>query len=181
MFRYALVLIACLLAACAQAPASFDYDAAAPLAAARTYALLKPAAGAQYQSLDNNRIEAALRKALAARNLQEVAREQADVLVAYRVEQQRKLDDSGVSFGFGVGGFGVGSSNMGVGVSTGTSPKEVREGQLVVDVVDPQRQQVMWSARANHYLRESMQPDQRDELIGELVTFMFADFPPEAR
>jgi len=175
MLRFALVLLVLVLGACASAPVSIDYDAARPVPPAQTYALVAPVAGAQFQSLDNNRIEAALRQQLGARKLQEVARDKADILLVYRVEQQRKLDDSGFSVGFGVG-----SGNLGLGMSTGPAAKEIREGVLVVDVVDPSVQQVVWSARANRYLQESMKPEQRSALINELVAAMFASFPKGA-
>lgn len=175
MLRLTLVLLAMVLGACARAPVSIDYDAARPVPPAKTYALTAPAAGAQYQSLDNSRIEAALRQHLAARKLQEAERDRADILVAYRVEQQRKLDDSGFSVGFGVG-----TGNLGLGMSTGPAPKEIREGVLVVDVVDPRLQQVVWSARANRYLQDGMKPDQRTALINELVAAMFNGFPQGA-
>lgn len=177
MLRIALLMLALVLGACASAPVSIDYDAARPVPPAKTYALVAPVAeaGVPFQSLDNNRIEAALRQQLGARKLQEVARDKADILLVYRVEQQRKLDDSGFSVGFGVG-----SGNLGLGMSTGPAAKEIREGVLVVDVVDPSVQQVVWSARANRYLQESMKPEQRSALINELVAAMLASFPQGA-
>ena len=175
ILRYLLVLITAVMTACAQAPVAFDYDASAKMPAVKSFALVPPN-GPQYQSLDNNRIEAALRKQLGARNLQEVAKDQADIWVAYRVEQERKLEESGVSFGVG---FGTG--NVGLGVGTGPKAKEIIEGMLIVDAVDPQRQQVVWTARAQRYLRDSMQPEQRDELINTLVSAMLVNFPPQAK
>ena len=174
ILRSLLILLVAALAACGRSPVSYDYDPAATMPAMGSYALSEPAAGAQFQTLDNNRIAAALRKQLAARNLKEVPREQADFWVSYRVEPERKLDDSGVSFGVGFG-----SGNMGMGVSTGPQAKEIVEGKLVVDVVDPKRQQVVWTAKANEYLRDSMRPEQRDELVNFLVSEMLANFPPK--
>src|SRR5690606_23054309 len=112
-----------------------------------SYALSEPASGPQFQSLDNNRIAAALRRQLAARNVKEASRDQADVWVAYRVEQERNLEKSGVSFGFGLG-----TGNLGMGVGTGPKAKEVIEGRLVVDMVNPKTQQVVWTAKSNESL-----------------------------
>lgn len=173
LLRSLLLILLSTLAACAQKPVTYDYDPAAAGLSMNTYALSEPASGPQYQSLDNNRIAAALRKGLAARNVKEVSRDQADVWVAYRVEQERNLEKSGVSFGFG---FGTG--NVGLGVGTGPKAKEVIEGRLVVDMVSPKSQQVVWTAKSNKSLRESMSPAERDALINELVTEMLANFPP---
>ncbi|NPU91143.1 MAG: DUF4136 domain-containing protein [Gammaproteobacteria bacterium] len=168
------------LTACTQAPVSFDYDQSAYLKTLKTYAISAPAStNGGFQSLDNNRIETALRSALAGRQMQEVPADKADFLVSYRVEADRQLDTSGVSFGFGVSGGGGGMGGIGVGASTGPKAKEVVEGKLVVDVIDPQKKQVVWSARANENLTDSMNSAKRDKLIGFLVTTMFEGFPPQ--
>jgi hypothetical protein len=176
ILRSLLIILLSVLAACSRSLVSIDYDPATakPVAGATSYALSDPASGPEFQSLDNNRIAAALRKQLAARGLKEAPREQADLWVAYRVDSERKLDNSGVSFGVG---FGTG--NLGMGVSTGPQAKEIREGRLVVDMVDPKRQQVVWTAKANEYLKESMRPEQRDALVNKLVAEMLANFPPK--
>ncbi len=174
MFRILLLSLMALLTACSQAPVSFDYDPSAYLKTLKTYAISTTAGAGGYQSLDNSRIEAALRKSLAGRQLQEVAADKAEFLLAYRVEQERKLDDSGVSFGIGLG-----TGNVGLGVGTGTKPREKVEGKLVVDVIDPAKKQVVWSAKANRNLTDSMGPAERDQLINTLVSAMFASFPPQ--
>lgn len=175
LLRSLLLVLLSTLAACAQKPVAYDYDPAASRFSMNSYALSEPASGPQFQSLDNNRIAAALRRQLAARNVKEASRDEADVWVAYRVEQERNLEKSGVSFGFG---FGTG--NLGMGVGTGPKAKEVIEGRLVVDMVNPKTQQVVWTAKSNESLRESMSPEQRDALINKLVTEMLANFPPKS-
>lgn len=173
MFRLLLLVLAVLLPACSSSPVSIDYDPAAYLKTVRTYALAPPAADAAYPSLDQTRIKAAVRATLARRSVQEVAADQADVLVAFRVEQDRKRDESGVSFGLGIG-----SGNVGLGVGTGTPVRERVEGKLVVEVIDPVKKQVVWSATANRNLTPTMNPAERDALIGTLVSAMFERFPP---
>jgi hypothetical protein len=170
-----LFILTLLFTACAQEPVSVDYDQGAYLKTLKNYAISPPAQGAGgFQSLDNSRIEAALRTALTSRQMKEVPADKAEFLVSYRVEQDRQLDNSGVSFGFGVG-----SGGLGVGASTSPPTREVIEGKLIVDVIDPQKKQVVWSARANENLKESMSPAKRDELINFLVSSMFERFPPQ--
>lgn len=175
MSRFLPVILLLTLTACAQKPVTYDYDPAASQLATGSYALLAPASGPEFQSLDNNRIAATLRSRLGGRNIKEVAREQADFWVAYRVEQVRKLDNSGVRLGIGVG-----TGNVGVGVGTGSRAKEVLEGRLVVDVIDPRSQQVVWTARANKPLQDGMSPAERDALVNQLVAEMLKNFPPGA-
>ena len=174
-----LLSVLLLLTACAQDPVSFDYDQSAYLKTLKTYAISAPTTDGGFLSLDNSRIETALRSALAARQMQEVPADKADFLVSYRVEPDRQLDTSGVSFGFGVSSGGGGMGGVGVGASTGPKAREVVEGKLVVDVVDPRKKQVVWSARANENLTDSMNAAKRDKLISFLVTTMFERFPPQ--
>ena len=89
-------------------------------------------------------------------------------------QAERKIDNSGVSFGFG---FGV-SSNVGVGVSTGPSAREKTEGQLVLEVVDRASDKLVWTAKATRTLKDSMNPTQRDYLVQDVVQEMLANFPP---
>ena len=175
MLRYCFLALILMLGACAQDPVSFDYDPAAYLRGLKSYAITQPPAapGSQYQSLDANRIEAALRTTLNGHGFQEVPADKADFWLNYRVERQHKLQESGVSYGFG---FGTG--NLGVGVSTGPQAKEIVEGKLVVDVVDPAKKQVIWSAKANRFLKDSMSALDREQLINSLVAAMFQNFPP---
>jgi len=174
-----LSLLLLFLTACAQDPVSFDYDQGAYLKTLKTYAISAPTSDGGFQSLDNSRIEAALRTALSGRQMQEVPADKAEFLVSYRVEPDRQLDRSGVSFGFGVSSGGGGMGGIGVGASTGPKAREVMEGKLVVDVIDPRKKQVVWSARANENLTDSMSSAKRDELIGFLVNAMFERFPPQ--
>lgn len=173
MRHFLMLPLILLVFACAQAPVSFDYESSTELKAMKTYSLHVPGHGSSFKSLDNNRIEAALRRTLNSRHLQEVAPDNADFVVSYRVEQDRTIDDSGVSFGFGLG-----SGNLGMGLGTGNQIREVVEGKLIVDVIDPDQKRVVWSARANRNLNESMSPAERDRLVNTLITTMFENFPP---
>ena len=176
MSRLLLLGLVLLLGACAQSPVSIDYDPSAYLRGLKTYAITPPGQGGaqNIQSLDNSRIEAALRGVLNSRSYKEVAADKADFWVNFRVQPQHRIQESGVSYGFG---FGTG--NVGVGVSTGPKAKEIVEGQLVVELVDPAKKQVIWSAKANRLLKDSMSPMERDNLINSLVAAMFERFPPD--
>jgi hypothetical protein len=174
MRRLTLVTITLLftaLAGCAQKLANYDYDPGFRFADYRSFAL-QQSAKQSYQSLDSGRIEDAVKQQLTPR-YQFVDREKADFLVSYYLEADRKIDQSGFSFGFGVA-----SSNVGVGLSTGPKAKEVMEGKLILEIVDIQSSQVVWSAKSSKNLRENMKPAARQALIQQLVQEMLGNFPP---
>lgn len=157
---------------CAQKLANYDYDPGFQFAAFQGYGI-QQSSKQSYQTLDGNRIEAAIRKQLQGRYT-EVEAGQADFLVAWYLEAERKLDQSGFSFGFGVSG-----SNLGVGVSTSPKAKEKTEGKLVLEIVDVVSNQLIWTAKATRNLKDSMDPTQRAYLIQDLVQEMLANFPPQ--
>jgi len=165
-------LFCMLLGGCAQKLANYDYNPGFNYASYQGYAL-QQSEKQTYQSLDGSRIEQAIQKALAGRYSQ-VEQGAADFLVAYYLQAERKIDSSGVSFGFGVSG-----GNMGVGVSTGPKAKEKTEGKLILEVVDTQSNQLVWTAKATRNLLDSMNPSQREYLIQDVVQEMLANFPPQ--
>ncbi len=161
-----------LLTGCAQKLANYDYDPGFNFAAFQTYAL-QESDKQTYQSLDGNRIEAAIKQQLDGR-YQLVAPEKADFVVKYYLQAEEKIDNSGVSVGFG---FGV-SSNVGVGVSTRTPAKKETEGRLVLEVLDSASSQMVWTAKATRNLKDNMKPEQREYLIQDVAQEMLANFPP---
>lgn len=172
LISVSLAAIAMILSGCAQKLANYDYDPGFGFSEYQDYAL-QQSAKQSYQSLDGSRIEAAIKQNLNGRyNL--VPGSEADFIVHYYVQAERKIDNSGVSFGFG---FGV-SSNVGVGVSTGPSAREKTEGQLVLEVVDRASDKLVWTAKATRTLKDSMNPTQRDYLVQDVVQEMLANFPP---
>lgn len=167
------VVMVVALTGCAQKLATYDYSSDFAFGNYKSYAF--PHSGTQdYQSLDSNRIESTIDSHLSGR-YQKVDPAQADFLVDYKIVAEHKLDQSGVSFGFG---FGV-SRNVGVGVSTGPKAKEVIEGRLVMEVVDKASNKMVWTAKAGRNLEEDMTPDQRAALIQDVVKAMLDNFPPQ--
>lgn len=166
-----IVVTVSVVAGCATPLSNIDYDTGFSFSQFQVYAMA-PSEKQSYQSLDDGRIESAITQSLSGR-YQVVAKDQADFLVTYRLEEDHKVSQSGFSFGVGVL-----SSSMGVGVSTGPEAKETVEGKLVLDVVDVKTQQAVWSAKANRNLKIEMKPAQRAALIDQLVADMLGNFPP---
>lgn len=161
-----------MVAGCAQKLANYDYNPGFNFAGYQRYAI-QHSEKQTYQSLDGKRIEAAIQQQLVGR-YNVVDKGQADFLVNYYLEAERKIDQSGVSFGFGMS-----SGNLGVGVGTSPKAKEKTEGKLVLEVVDQASSQQVWMARATRNLTDSMHPTQREYLIQDLVQEMLANFPPQ--
>jgi len=160
------------LAGCA-GPVAIDYDAGASFMKYRTYAFAPAMQKAGYLSLDGARIQAAARNALNQRGYREVPADKADMLVRYRINEVKSLDNSGVSVGFGTF-----HHPLGFGMMTAPPTRIIKQGQLVIELEDAGRHQVIWSATSRRLLDTDMKPVDRSRRIREIVNDMFSRFPP---
>ena len=173
MKRAAFSLFFALLAVsgCSQKLANYDYDTGAYFHQLKSYGV-KASDKQGYQTLDSARIEEAIKSALSGRYAL-VDAQSADFVVTYIMEEDRQIDQSGVSIGFGLS-----RGNVGVGVNSGPKVKERVEGRLVLSIVSAESQQVIWQAKATQTLRNEMKPDRREQLIQSTVSEMLTNFPP---
>lgn len=95
------------------------------------------------------------------------------VVLQYETAAAEKIRSSPFRIGVGVGGFG-GNVGGGVGVST-ASAKNVREGTLVLHVIDPARNVEVWNGRVSRELATDGPPDQA--LIRNAVGELLREFP----
>ncbi len=165
------VLVALLLTGCA-ANVVTDYDSQVAYDSYSSWAFA-PGPEEGFTSLDSARIEEAIKQELTAEDLTRTTPDDADLLVRYRIEEVERLDTRGFSYGLG---FGRGS--FGWGLSTAPPVRKVREGQLVVELVDTSSDRIVWRAASKRYLNENQSPETRQELIDEVVTAMFNKYPP---
>jgi hypothetical protein len=171
--RAMILLLSIWLAGCASTVA-IDYRPEAAFADYRSFAFASAEPNEQMRSLDGERIERALSRELAAQNLKSTSADSADLLVHYRVEETVELETRG--FGYG---FGFGREHLGIGVATTPDVQAVKEGKLVVELVQRDIRQMVWRGVGQRNLREQMKPEQRTALIERLVRDMFAKYPPQ--
>lgn len=153
-----------------------DYDSGAVFANYESWNFAPARAGSDgYVSLDGSRIRKAIEREMAHENLQKVAAEEADLLVAWQIATEERLERGGSGFGFGLG---FGSGNFGWGISTQPPIERVEEGKLVVELVDSESKQVVWRSASRRYLQESQSSESRQQLINQIVTEMFEEYPP---
>ncbi len=168
-----LALLVALLAGCARYAVT-DYDSSAGFDRYSTYHFAERGEN-RVQGLDAARIERALEQALAAAGFTRTESDP-DVVVRYRIEDEVRTESRGPTLGLG---FGFGRSPFTFGMAhTPVETREIREGQLVVEIVDPALEQVVWAGRARRYLRESQDREERTELIDQIIEAMFEQYPP---
>lgn len=170
--RAMFLLLTVWLAGCASTVA-IDYRPEAAFADYRSFAFTGTEPNEEIRSLDGERIEQAVTRELTARGLKTASVDTADLLVRYRVEETVELETSG--FGYG---FGFGREHLGVGIATVPDVQAVKEGKLVVELVQRDIRQMVWRGAGQRNLTEQMKPEQRSALIERLVRDMFERWPP---
>jgi len=154
-----------------------DYDSAAAFGAYESWNFAPAREGDNgFVSLDGSRIRKAIEREMDLEKLQKVAAEEADLLVAWQIVTEERLERGGSGLGFGLG---FGSGNFGWGVSTQPPVEKVKEGKLVVELVDRSSRQVVWRSASQRYLQETQTSESRQKLINTIVNDMFEEYPPE--
>jgi hypothetical protein len=96
-----------------------------------------------------------------------------DLVLRYETAAAEKLKSNPFRIGIGVGGYG-GNGAAGVGVSS-SDVKNIKEGTLVLRVIDPARNAEVWNGRVSRELGKGGVPD--PELIKSAVGELLSEFP----
>jgi hypothetical protein len=168
-----------LIAGCATSPPAPHsmQDPQANFSAFKTFAWdqgqQSPASAEPVSILDSN-IRAAITGELQKKGYAEAtAGASPDLVLQYETAAAEKLKSNPFRIGIGMGGAGS-SGAAGVGVSS-PSAKNVREGTLVLRVIDPKRNAEVWNGRVSRELGKGGPPD--PELIQSAVGDLLEKFP----
>jgi hypothetical protein len=174
-----LVFATSLVSGCASVTVSRDFAPHVDFTAYRTYALRSvPAREGEPRSLIDQRARAALDRGLTAKGLRRVAEtESPDLLVISQFDARDRIDV--VPYYSAYSGYWGPTTMGGWGWGYGWSPAPYPyiEGTLVVDLVDPKSNNVVWRGRAR---RTVYNPELSAKEVDEMVDKMLEKFPPDA-
>ncbi len=169
------VIALILVAGCATAPAEPEVmkDAQANFGAYKTFGWYPQGNANQTQSIVDGYIRTAITSAMQTKGYTPAPEgTQADLLVEYEAASEQKLKEKPFRIGIGIGGYGSsGGASVG-GTSSGV--KEVKEGTLVIHVVDPARNTEVWRGSVS---RELKQGTVDPAIVNTAVADAFTDFP----
>jgi hypothetical protein len=110
---------------------------------------------------------------LAAKGFTRTDADGADFLMAYHTgTQDRQQYDT---YGYGAGSWWGGY--WGGGMTT-TTVRTYTEGTLILDVIDGERNELIWRGSASKTIDEMDSPEQREKTVQEAVGKLLKDFPP---
>ncbi|EHG1331394.1 DUF4136 domain-containing protein [Vibrio vulnificus] len=122
-------------------------------------------------TIDEQRIEKSLIEQLTKKNLSRVE-VGGDLYVQYRLEEKVELVSSGSSVGFS---YGINNFHSAIAV-----PQHYRESEytnLVIELVDNDKNLVVWKANSDKKLTPAMDSNERDKLITSEIKKMFEQYP----
>ncbi|MZR63174.1 DUF4136 domain-containing protein [Alcanivorax sp. DP30] len=123
------------------------------------------------RALDDQRARKALETALASQGIKSVPADQADIQVRHFFKREQRYDGDVMQFGFGYG-----FNNVALGASTPVEGEMTEEYKLVVQLVDPASNNVVWQATSRDRLHDEMSSERRQAHIDKAVKEMFERF-----
>ena len=161
----------CLVLGACVSPVVIDSQEGASLNQYRSYAFVEQNED-QPRELDDQRARNALKSALAEQGLTPAASEQADVHVKHYFKREQRYGGSVLQFGFGFS-----RNNVGVGTTTPVEGDITEEYKLVVQMIEPATNNVVWQATSRDRLYDEMSSERRSDRIRKAVAEMFQRHP----
>ncbi|MBW8191094.1 DUF4136 domain-containing protein [Neiella marina] len=174
-------LLGLTLTACASTPkVESDYADSFNFAHLKSYHLVpinnNTYAGQPGASLTEQRIEESIKNYLNRRGMTEVPAEEAEVWVSYHVASQDKTQIRSYNTRYNYHAR-YHRSAWGAGWGNNVDVRQFTEGQLLIDLVDPASNHVVWRGIGTKRLKKSTTTEEREETINQYVDAMFAEVP----
>ncbi len=171
----ALAAVLVLLAGCTSAPKQPETmsDPQANFDAYRTFAWYPEGNASRPKTIVDGYIRTAIENEMQRKGYAPAPEgTQADLFVEYDAASAEKLKNKPFRIGIGIGSYGSsGGGSVGVGSS---GVKEVKEGSLVIHVVDPARNTEVWRGTVTRELKEGAV---EQGVVNDAVVDAFTDFP----
>ena len=169
------------LQACSGISVSQDYEQGYNFSTLKTFAW-KPNDKEEYGLKDNElvdkRIRAAIVDKLSAKSYVLVETALPDFYISYDLTVEQKITSSGVSGGISLGRSSHGRYG-GVGLSSGSQVRAYDQGTLLIDITEPQGNQLVWRGVSTQAVSDHSSPDESKAVINEAVGKMLEQFPPK--
>lgn len=158
---------------CSGISTTSDWDETFDFSGLSTYAWMDQGVEGGVSEIMLRRMYMAVDENLAAKGFSKADPYSADVLFAYHTgtQDQQQYD----TYGYGAGGWWGGY--WGGGMTT-TTVRTYTEGTLILDVIDREKNELVWRGSASKTIDEMDSPEQRVSTIEAAVEKLLKDFPP---
>ncbi|RPG29130.1 DUF4136 domain-containing protein [Flagellimonas sp.] len=173
--RYLLsIVLVFTLTSCSSVKVNYDYDKAVDFSNYSTYNYYSDMQSGLNQ-LDERRLLRALDSTLKSRGYR--LTEEPELFINIMSNEYRSAPRNNVGVGIGGGGRNVGGG-ISVGLPLGGSNLQ---RSIQFDLVDAQRDALVWKAVAESGLRDNASPSVREDKLRAIVKKVFSKFPPKVK
>jgi hypothetical protein len=177
------VALAAVLGACSSVTVNTDWNSSLDFTQYKTFAWLPDTVDTELEPFAQERLTTAITAELVKHGLTQV-KSDPQLYVTFRAKRHAETRYTTVSTGYGYGagwggwgGYGYGYPGYGgVGVST-TSAQQIPMGNLIVVLVDPKLNQMVWRSNAKAELADDAAG--RAQQLQQAMAQMFQQFPPK--
>lgn len=173
-----LAAIVALMSACSSAPkVATDFDPSYDFNNIKSYYLVEHNLANQGggTGLADQRATREITAEMDKRGIPTASAEEADIIITFHIVAQDRTKVTSYNTGYGYSRYGYGR-----GAYYGGNQVDVRqytEGTLLVDLVDPEEQRIVWRGQTSAVLRDRPQ-EERDARAKMFVEAVFAHMPP---
>lgn len=155
------------LPSCSGLATSFDYDTSQSFAGLKSYAWIEK----QDNSIGMKRVRDAVDAELKSRGFA-LTSSRPDFQIAAHVGTQDRLRVVDWGYTYQPRGYWHGGRDIDV--------YQYEEGTLVLDVIEPGQNALIWRGSGSKAVDSSWTPEERDEEVREAVKTLLAEFPPKS-
>lgn len=156
---------------CSSLRISVDYDPSFDFNAPQSFAI------AHYNkegedTLFNDRVINALQKDLQSKDYTKRAKEEADLIVTFHTNIENKINIDTDYQMIGYTGYAYGGSMVAT-----TRTYNYKKGTLILDILNPKNEKIVWRGMATDILKEHKTPQERMAYINKVVKEVMKNFP----
>jgi hypothetical protein len=185
MKRIYLLSLVLLLVAASSAVAQdvrYNFDNTANFAGYKTYKWVPIKDAVKLSELVDRQIKAAFEAEFAKKGLSQVDSDTADLYIGYQaaVNQEKQFTSYSSDWGYGPGYGRWYGGGMGSTTTTGQT-STIYVGQLVIDMYDVVKKQLVWRGVASKTIDEKAKPEKQQKNLAKAVAKMLKNYPPKAK
>jgi len=158
----------------------YNFDKTTDFARFKTYKWVALKDAAKVDDLRDKQIKQAIDSELAAKGLQKVDDDSANLFVAYQagIGQEKQFTSYNTAWGYGGGWYRGGWYAPGGSSTTTGQTSTIYTGQLVVDMYDSANHDLVWRGLATKTIDVDAKPDKQEKNLSKAVKKLLKNYPP---
>jgi len=161
----------------------YNFDNKANFAAFKTYKWVDIKGADHPNQLVEKQIRDALDAELSTKGLEKTDSDSADLYIAYQtaIGSEKQFTSYNTGWGYGPGwGGGWYGGGMNTGMTTG-STSTIYIGQLVVDMYEPAKKDLVWRGTASKTIDPKAKPEKQQKNLAKAIKKLLKNYPPKAK